>query len=50
MIGEFNCSFLAELLYPGRQLEDGYKLEYLSDAKHLSRQEIWFGLKKKNRL
>ena len=38
MSGEFNCSFLAELLYSGRQLEDGYiniRLVPSQPARHL---------------
>ena len=47
MIVQFNCSFLAELLYPGRQLEDGYKLEYLRcQVFKPSRDLIWFKEKK----
>ena len=47
MIVQFNCSFLAELLYPGRQLEDGYKLDYLRcQVFKPSRDLIWFQEKK----
>ena len=47
MIVQFNCSFLAELLYPGRQLEDGYKLDYLRcQVFKPSRDLIWFKEKK----